>query len=126
MSTFAVFGMTRDVALAEAKKKVKGTRKNLKAPGGVEPIPMEEWLALVEKKAANIMEGNQVRQLSVLFDAPQYAHQFIELARKTGKCRDMRIKSKALLVDEKGNPLKHPKTGAPRYGFREWHEASAA
>lgn len=70
MSTFAVFGMTRDVALAEAKKKVKGTRKNLNAPGGVEPIPMEEWLALVEKKAASIMEGNQVRQLSVLFDAP--------------------------------------------------------
>ena len=33
MSTFAVFGMTRDVALAEAKKRTKGTRKNVKAPG---------------------------------------------------------------------------------------------
>ncbi|WP_338578919.1 hypothetical protein [Pseudomonas sp. ML2-2023-6] len=32
MSTFAVFGMTRDVALAEAKKRTKGTRKNVKAP----------------------------------------------------------------------------------------------
>ncbi len=126
MSTFAVFGMTRDVALAEAKKKVKGTRKNVKAPGGIEPIPMAEWLALVEKKAASIMEGNQVRQLSVLFDAPQYAQQFIELARKTCKCRDMQIKSKAMLTDEKGNPLKHPKTGAPRYGFREWRESAAA
>ena len=57
MSTFAVFGMTRDVALAEAKKRTKGTRKNVKAPGGVEPVPLAEWLELVEKKAELIMGG---------------------------------------------------------------------
>lgn len=55
MSTFAVFGMPRDVALAEAKKRTKGTRKNVKAPGGVEPIPLAEWMELVEKKAEQIM-----------------------------------------------------------------------
>ena len=44
MSTFAVFGMTRDVALAEVKKRTKGTSKNVKAPGGVEPIPLAEWM----------------------------------------------------------------------------------
>lgn len=55
MSTFAVFGMTRDVALAEAKKRTKGTRKNVKAPGGVEPIPLAEWMELVEKKTEQIM-----------------------------------------------------------------------
>lgn len=57
MSTFAVFGMTRDVALAEAKKRTKGTRKNVKAPGGVEPIPLAEWMELVEKKVEQIMGG---------------------------------------------------------------------
>ena len=57
MSTFAVFGMTRDVALAEVKKRTKGTRKNVKAPGGVEPVPLAEWLKLVEKKTAQIMGG---------------------------------------------------------------------
>lgn len=57
MSTFAVFGMTRDVALAEAKKRTKGTRKNVKAPGGVEPVPLAEWLELVEKKTEQIMGG---------------------------------------------------------------------
>ena len=57
MSTFAVFGMTRAVALAEAKKRTKGTRKNVKAPGGVEPIPLTEWLDLVEKKTEQIMGG---------------------------------------------------------------------
>lgn len=71
MSTFAVFGMTRDVALTEAKKRTKGTRKNVKAPGGIEPIPLSEWLELVEKKAEQIMGGGTVRQLSPLFDAPQ-------------------------------------------------------
>ena len=57
MSTFAVFGMTLDLANNEARKKTSGTRKNLKAPGGVEPIPEAEWLALVEKKAQKIMGG---------------------------------------------------------------------
>ena len=57
MSTFAVFGMTLDLAKTEARKKTSGTRKNLKAPGGVEPIPEVEWLALVEKRAQRIMGG---------------------------------------------------------------------
>ena len=120
MSTFAVFGMTRDVALAEAKKRTKGTRKNVKAPGGVEPIPLAEWLELVEKKTEQIMGGGTVRQLSPLFDAPQYAEQFIELARKTLRCRDMQIRAKAVLVDAKGKPIINPKTKAPKVGFTEW------
>lgn len=120
MSTFAVFGMTLDLANTEARKKTSGTRKNLKAPGGVEPIPEAEWLALVEKRAQKIMGGGTVRQLSPMFDAPQYAEQFIELARKTLKCRDMHIRAKAVLVDAKGKPIINPKTKAPRVGFSEW------
>lgn len=120
MSTFAVFGMTMDLANTEARKKTSGTRKNLKAPGGVEPIPEAEWLALVEKKAQKIMGGGTVRQLSPMFDAPQYAEQFIELARKTLKCRDMHIRAKAVLVDAKGKPIINPKTKAPKVGFTDW------
>ena len=120
MSTFAVFGMTRAVALAEAKKRTKGTRKNLTAPGGVEQIPLAEWLALVEKKADQIMGGGTARQLSPLFDAPQYAEQFIELARKTIQCRDMRIRSKSVLTDAQGKPVINPKTKAQKVGFADW------
>lgn len=120
MSTFAVFGMTLDLANTEARKKTSGTRKNLKAPGGVEPIPEAEWLALVEKRVQKIMGGGTVRQLSPMFDAPQYAEQFIELARKTLKCRDMHIRAKAVLVDAKGKPIINPKTKAPKIGFSEW------
>ncbi|MCS8433277.1 hypothetical protein N0564_30905 [Pseudomonas aeruginosa] len=39
MSTFAVFGMTRDVALAMANKEVKSVRKT---PLGDEHVPMSE------------------------------------------------------------------------------------
>ena len=120
MSTFAVFGMTLDLANTEARKKTSGTRKNLKAPGGVEPIPEAEWLAMVEKRAQKIMGGGTVRQLSPMFDAPQYAEQFIELARKTLKCRDMHIRAKAVLIDAKGKPIINPKTKAPKVGFSEW------
>ncbi|QOQ76448.1 hypothetical protein IMF22_05155 [Pseudomonas poae] len=120
MSTFAVFGMTLDVAKTEARKKTAGTRKNAKAPGGVEPIPEVEWLELVAKRTEKIMGGGAVRQLSPLFDAPQYAEQFIELARKTLRCRDMQIRAKAVLVDAKGKPIINSKTKAPRVGFSEW------
>ena len=120
MSTFAVFGMTRDVALAEAKKRTKGTRKNVEAPGGVEPVPLAEWLELVEKKTEQIMGGGTVRQLSPLFDAPQYAEQFIELARKTIQCRDLRIRAKRIMTDTEGRPIINPKTKAQRVGFCEW------
>ncbi|NMZ56376.1 hypothetical protein [Pseudomonas lundensis] len=120
MSTFAVFGMTQDVALAEAKKRTKGTRKNVKAPGGVEPVPLAEWLELVEKKTEQIMGGGTVRQLSPLFDAPQYAQQFIALARKTIQCRDLRIRAKRIMTDAEGRPIINAKTKAQRVGFCEW------
>ena len=65
-----------------------------------------------------------------MFDAPQYAEQFIELARKTLRCRDMHIRAKAVLVDAKSKPIINPKTKAPKVGFTEWppssdHDAAA-
>ncbi|VVP62169.1 hypothetical protein PS870_06536 [Pseudomonas fluorescens] len=129
MSTFAVFGMTLDVATTEARKKTSGTRKNLMVLGGVEPIPEAEWLEMVRKRAEKIMGGGTVRQLSPMFDAPQYAEQFIELARKTLKCRDMHIRAKAVLVDAQNKPIINPKTKAPKVGFTDWppkQEAQAA
>ncbi|WCY11317.1 hypothetical protein [Pseudomonas aeruginosa] len=72
MSTFAVFGMTRDVALAMAKKEVKSVRKT---PLGDEHVPMSEWLAAVERKADTIMTGTKVVQLSQLLDTPDFCHQ---------------------------------------------------
>jgi hypothetical protein len=120
MSTFAVFGMTRDVAMAEAKKTVKTTRPDPKNVGQKIELTVDEWLYKVALKADQIMGGVKVKQLSPLFDAPQYAEQFIALARKGGKCRDMRIRAKAVLKDAEGKQIINPKTKAPKVGFTDW------
>ena len=96
MSTFTAPEITRDVAVAETKKRTKGTRNNVKAPGGVEPIPMTEWMEFVKKKTEQIMRGSTVRQLLPIFDAPKYAEEFIELARKTIQRRYLRIRAKRI------------------------------
>ncbi|WP_143494843.1 MULTISPECIES: hypothetical protein [unclassified Pseudomonas] len=50
------------------------------------------------------------RYVSPMFDAPQYAEQLIELPHKPGKCRDMQIKTKAVLVDAKSKPISWQET----------------
>ncbi|MNN68525.1 hypothetical protein D3C81_1842450 [compost metagenome] len=67
MSAFAVFGMTRDRALADARESVKTSRKTR---DGEAPIAMSEWLLLCEKRADEIMAGTKTKRLSTLFDAP--------------------------------------------------------
>lgn len=59
MSTFAVFGMTLDVAMAEARKTVKTTRPDPKRPGHKIELSVEDWLIKVTQKAEQIMGGGQ-------------------------------------------------------------------
>ncbi|MDD1150009.1 hypothetical protein M5G25_17105 [Pseudomonas sp. TNT2022 ID357] len=79
----------------------------------------------MEKQAAAIFDGEKVKQLSQLFDAPQYAQQFIDLARKAGPCRDLRIRAKAVLTDAEGKPVINPKTKAPMVGWADWNPSTA-
>ncbi|WP_460420778.1 hypothetical protein [Pseudomonas sp. ZL2] len=120
MSTFAVFGMTADVALAEARKTTKTTRPSGKAGCPPLELTLAEWNLAVEQQAAKIMAGEKVKQLSQMFDAPQYAQQFMELARKTGKCRDLRIRAKCEITDAEGRPVINKKTKAPKVGWTEY------
>lgn len=119
MSTFAVFGMTHDVAMAEAKKTVKTVRMVKDDRGNKRPVQLSasEWQAAVEKRAMEIMNGTKTKQLSLLFDAPGFADDFIALARRTLKCRDMHIKARVTLTNEKGEPLIDKKTKAPKIGW---------
>lgn len=87
MSTFAVFGMTEHFARDEARKKTPTS------VGKTELTPTQ-WLAAVENRAEKTMLSSRIVQLSNLFDAPQFAQQYIELLRKAGKCRDLKIRAK--------------------------------
>jgi hypothetical protein len=116
MSTFAVFGMTKHVALADARKstptKIAGRELNA-----------EQWESAILRAAEKIMASAKVKQLSPLFDAPQYAEQFIQIARMTGNCRDMKIKAKRVITDAGGKPILNKKTKAPKVGFCEYAAA---
>lgn len=59
MSTFAVFGMTLDLAMAEARKTVKTTRADPKRPGHKIELSVDDWLLKVTQKEEKIMGGNQ-------------------------------------------------------------------
>jgi len=83
-------------------------------------LTLAEWNLAVEQQAANIMAGGKVKQLSQMFDAPQYAQQFMELARKTGQCRDLRIRAKCEITDAKGKPVINPKTKMPKIGWTDY------
>ncbi|WP_287030000.1 hypothetical protein [Pseudomonas sp. UBA6310] len=122
MSTFAVFGMTREQAVADARKRVKATRQT---PGGEVAIPMTEWLALCERRADETMAGTKTKQLSPMFDAPQFAQDFIAVARRTLQCRDMHIKCRVPMTDALGNPLMNRKTGVQKVGWKAHGSQSA-
>ncbi|KEY88739.1 hypothetical protein MBA34_19295 [Pseudomonas capeferrum] len=74
----------------------------------------------MQRNADAIMAGEKVKQLSALFYTAQHAKQFIELAKKTSACRDLKIRCKAALLDEKGKKILSPKTRMPVIGWADW------
>lgn len=63
------------------------------------------------------MASEKVKQLSVLYDTPQHAQQFIELAKRAGACRDLRIRAKCEITDAEGKAVIDPKTKMPKVGW---------
>lgn len=118
MSTYAVFGMTRSLALELARKQTSTRQKGNK-------LSETEWLALCEQVADSIMEGERTKQLSPMFDAPQFAREFVELARKTEKARDLEIKVKVQLKDAHGKPVYTKNGKTPRKGWMTLSQVAA-
>ncbi|MGY2186159.1 hypothetical protein [Pseudomonas sp. SDO5591_S426] len=122
MSTFAVFGMSENWAREEAKE----TTSTHKMEGGkLVERTIAEWEEAVAAEVARIMASKKCVRLSPMFDAPQYAQQFMEMARASIVCRDLKIRTKAMLVDAKSKPIINTKTGAPKVGFADWHPSPA-
>lgn len=104
--------------MLERRPKTLSRAEKLAAP----PLELSpsEWDEAVQRNADAIMAGERVKQLSTLFDTPQHARQFIELAKKAGPCRDQKIRCKAALLDEKGKKILSPKTRMPVIGWADW------
>lgn len=113
MSTFAVFGMTESAALTDARR--QDQKHQAQRQGGLPPIELTltEWTEAVQRNANAIMTGEKVKQPSALFDTPQHAQQFIELAKRAGVCRDLCIRCKVLHLDEKATRSSAPRPKCP-------------
>lgn len=129
MSTFSVFGMTRGFAMTEALRKTS-TRKRVKTG---KPVPDDfvyvdltptEWEEAVAKHTDKIMAGKRVVQLCKPYDAPQFAHDYARRLRLQGECRDLCVRARSPEKDGSGNPVRHPKTGAPVISWKPWASES--
>ncbi|MGO3214802.1 MAG: hypothetical protein ACTIJ4_01730 [Halomonas sp.] len=81
MSSFRVYGMTECKALQLARAST--------APKSAESV--SEFEDRVTERFNQIMEGKRNVPLSQPFDAPQFARQFIEMAKRSGRARDLRV-----------------------------------
>lgn len=100
MSAFCVFGVALKHCVDRARRTVS-TRKDGKN------LTPEEWEEAVQANAAELMDKAKAKAVSDKFDAPQSASDFIALARKDGRFRDLHIRS---YQDTK---RKNKKTGKP-------------
>lgn len=111
MSVFAVWGMTYAHAFGLAQKKTRTIDKD----GDV--IPESEWMKCCHEAAEAIMDGEMIRQLSTKFDAPQFAEEFIAIARRMQRHRDLQIRVWKPLADDKGRPIYGKNSKKPRMGW---------
>ena len=111
MSVFAVWGMTYAHAFGMAQKKTKTVDQN------DDVIPESEWLKRCHEAAEAIMAGETIKQLSTKFDAPQFAQEFIDIARRMQRHRDLQIRVWKPLADDKGRPIYGKNSKKPRMGW---------
>ena len=107
MSTFAVFGMTRDYAYQHAFKNTPTVMfektPNVLGEGKSRELTENEWLAAVDANTEKMLKSKRVTQLSQLFDTPHFASDYIRMLRKRGGCRDLVIKYKRRVEPKKGS-----------------------
>lgn len=87
MSTYAVFGMTRPAATEIAKRTINRRIEEI----GLFVSESHFW-EMVQEESDKIMESGQSVKLSQAFDAPQFAKQYRDMARKL-ESRDLEIKA---------------------------------
>lgn len=99
MTAFCVFASSMPVAIERAKKRV-----SLIDPHTKERRTESEWLAVVKEVAPSIFAKMKPVQVSPAFDAPQFAEEWIELARATGDYDGYAIKCRGISRDKTGAP----------------------
>lgn len=103
MSAFCVFGMTETLARKAAERAWQKHLESLtkEARACLTPADETEWIKV--KTEYHLSKGKTI-QLSAPFDAPQFAQDFIKLARATGRTSRLEVMRRASLLDKNGAP----------------------
>lgn len=116
MSAFCVFGMTEPLAKKAAEQASKTWLAKLPSNerAAIAGPEIAEW---VEAKAAEILKGAKPKQVSGAFDAPQFAQDWIDLAKRTVKARGLRVMVRGEKTDKNGAPVISKVTKKPVIGW---------
>lgn len=114
MSAFCVFGMTEQKAKELAAK--KPPPKSARTP--------ELYAAYLTERTRHILENAACRQVSPAFDAPQFCHDWIDLAVRTIKAERLKVMVRDEKVDKKGNPVLNKRTQMPMMAWRPYEHSN--
>ncbi len=104
MSAFCVFGMTEPAARKIATTASETMYCNLPPPRR-EAFTKEDMAAWIAKRTEEVLEGSRRMQISPAFDAPQFANEWIDLAKRTARAKRCSIMVRGVKVDVHGNPV---------------------
>lgn len=119
MSAFCVFGMTESLAKKAAEKAWK-KHLNQMAPevrACVRPFDVVDWMTT---KTDYYLTTSKLVQLSGTFDAPQFANDYIRLARNSERTSRLRVMVRGETVDKNGAPRISKATKKPILGWIEY------
>jgi len=109
MSAFCVFGMTFELAMKRAEKKVSEVGRS-----------MDQWRTEVRKQAEQILIEASPTQVSPPFDAPQFAKDWIAVAQQTSRIHAPKVMVRKPKKDKHGNPIISKSTGLPALGWEPY------
>ena len=104
---FKVYGVTIEVAKKKAEEKIKRMAKWEK------PKTADEHEVLLKSISEDCFNDMKPVAIGKPFDAPQFAQEFIDLAKKTTRCRGMHIRIHAPKADSKGGVVLNQRTKKP-------------
>jgi len=100
MSTFCVYGVSRETVIAKATKRADAALRNAK------PKPADEmqfWRDERERFVDELIKTDKAKQMSAWLDSPQFCRDFIAVALTGARsqCRAMSIMAREQVPDPK-------------------------
>ncbi len=116
MGAFCVFGMTEAIAKKSAEQAWRRhvAQMTPEVRKHIQESDEKEWIAV---KTEYLLAKGTPTQLSAAFDAPQFAEDFIRLARKQTRSSRLKVMIRGEKLDKQGSPRISKATKRPIIGW---------